>query len=368
MVTHCQPLAIRTLELTCFRNYSQLQLQFEPGIQLVTGKNGTGKTNLLEAIYLQSVTRSFRTSSDKNIVQHEQRFFIDTGIWQLADEEMTVSCQWMLGRGKKILWNHVPVSRLSSHIGKLPVVIVLPEDVEMIREGGAERRKWMDLLLSQADPDYLLEWIQYERFLEQRNALLKQLLEGKILEKSELALWTTQLIRSGRVLHQKRKQFLESFQPVFQEQYKQISAGNETPGFTLKTTFQENTAEEWNLQFERLYSAERSLGRTMAGVHREDLEWELNGKPVRYFASQGQSKTFLLALRLAQFYFLANQTGKIPVLLLDDVFDKLDQSRMEQIARLLDPIPAQIFITDTDIDRMKRHFHGASVHSIVCPI
>ncbi|MCS7073384.1 MAG: DNA replication and repair protein RecF [Bacteroidia bacterium] len=366
MVTEALPIAIRQLELTFFRNYAQLELVFETGIQIICGPNGTGKTNLLEAIYLQAVTKSFRTPSDSNLVQQEQRFFTDTGIWDLGSERVIISCHWMQGRGKKVFWNHVPVSRLSSHIGKIPVVISLPEDNELIREGGAERRKWLDLLLSQADTDYLQEWIRYEQFLAQRNALLKQITEGKKISASEIELWTIPLIQSGMILHQKRKNFIEEFLPVFKEQYSIISSGKEIPYMLLKSTIEQNTVSEWQQQLQRMQSAEQTLGRTLVGIHREDIEMELNQKSVRQFASQGQTKSFVLALRLAQYYYLTLKTQKKPILLLDDVFEKLDAKRINQIAVLLETIPAQLFITDTDENRMRQHFRSANF--ISCPI
>jgi DNA replication and repair protein RecF len=347
------------LHLTQFRNYPLLDLDFSPGVNIFTGDNGEGKTNILEAVHFLAMTRGFQSQGEKFSLQEGAPWFTVEGAVQFADGEAKVQCSYLPPRGKKMILNGAPVAKMSDHIGRMPLVSVLPWDTQLITEGPAVRRKFMDGFISQYDPRYLADLIAYEKAVEQRNALLNAFAERGGWDREQLELWEMNMITPGRNLAAARKTFIQEFEPVFAGWFHHLVSGKETPSLACETQLIDNTEAEWKGLFERQLDRDRGSCRTSVGVQKDDLIFIVNGQPVRDFGSQGQQKTFLLALRFAQFELLQRKKGTPPLLLLDDIFDKLDMHRLKAIATLLETqVAGQVFVTDTSVDRARRVFGG----------
>jgi DNA replication and repair protein RecF len=315
------------------------------------GKNGIGKTNVLEAIHYLAMTKGFGV--EKNALQHSAGFFIIEGGLEEEGLLTAVQCNYTANKGKKIFVDQKPIAKMSSHIGKIPIVTVLPEDSELLKEGSSLRRKWLDTILSQFDPLYLQMLIEYEKALAQRNCLLQQYVKEKKIDKDLLNSLNPLLMRAGLYIAEKRERFLDEFSTPFSFFYRAIVAKAETPEILRKNVLKENTEEQWREAFAQYYTKELLLGRTLVGIHRDDINFEVDKKPLRYFGSQGQIKTFVTALKFAQYHFLQNKTGKFPILLLDDIFDKLDEERILRITELFpNYLKGQVFITDTSPARL----------------
>ncbi len=324
---------------------------------MITGNNGEGKTNILEALHYLSMTRGWNSKGEKYALMEGMPYFTVEG--SLFEEEVKhhIQCSYMPPKGKKILLNKKQIPRMSDHIGRIPLVTVLPNDTQLIGGSPSVRRKFMDSLICQYSQEYLQNLILYDRALTQRNALLALMAERQAWDPEQVKLWNEQLIAPGIFILKARKRFLELFQPVFLQYYKWIVSDKEAPTIRLETQFQNNTAEEWREVFSNGLTRDRYSHRTSVGVHKDDLVFEIGGQAVRNFGSQGQQKTFVIALKLAQYSLLGDEKNKAPILLLDDIFDKLDMRRLQAIARILDQeILGQVFITDTSLDRCRQVF------------
>lgn len=345
------------LQLIQFRNYAELLLDFSPGINGITGPNGSGKTNILDALHYLAFTRGFRSSQDQQAVQEGESFFFTLGLLQRAGREEQIQCNFVKGKGKKLLVNQTALSRLSEHIGEIPLVAVLPQDTDLINGPSAGRRQFLDMLISQYDRAYLRHLIQYQRLLSQRNALLKLMGEQRYFDAEQVALYDEQLIPHGQAIHAGRARFLADYLPVFGRYFRRIVSEQETPHLRYRSQLTENTPEAWRALLAEKLDKDRVNQYTSVGIHRDDLVFKINDQSVRHFGSQGQQKTFLIALKLAQYELLADHTQRAPLLLLDDLFDKLDRHRLGQIADLLlEEIRGQVFLTDTTHERLARLF------------
>lgn len=343
----------RTLQLTHFRNYSQAQLELGPGLNCLTGLNGQGKTNVLEALHLLCTTRGFH--AEKDLQQQGADHFRVSATVESDSETLEVACAWQAGRAKLFQVNGLRLPRMSDHVGKLPIVTLLPDDVQLVQEGGSERRRWMDAFLCQWDRTYLQGLQQYEKALEQRNALLKQAAETGEVDDEMLDLWTRQLVYYALPLRSIREQFVAALRPVLVELHTAISRGTETPEIVYQSAIAENAEPEWLAVMAARHRRDTATGTTSAGLHRDDLDLTLNGLAVRNFGSQGQQKSYLLALKLALHHLLEVRTGRPPLLLLDDVFDKLDPERMLSIMALLARrVQGQVLLTDTSRERLQQ--------------
>jgi DNA replication and repair protein RecF len=354
-----QPLSmhISRLQLIQFRNYAELSLDFSPGINGITGPNGSGKTNLLDALHYLAFTRGFRSSSDQQAVQEGESFFFTLGMLQRADREEQIQCNFVKGKGKKLLVNQTPLTRMSDHIGEIPLVAVLPQDTELINGPSAGRRQFLDMLISQYDRAYLRHLIQYNRLLSQRNALLRLMGEQRYFDPEQVTLYDEQLIPHGQAIHAGREQFLADFLPVFARYFRRIVSEKEAPSLRYRSQLDQNTPEAWLALFADKLEKDRLNQYSSVGIHRDDLVFQIDEHSVRHFGSQGQQKTFVIALKLAQYELLAELTQRPPLLLLDDLFDKLDRHRLGQIADLLlEEIRGQVFITDTAHERLASLF------------
>lgn len=347
-------LSLASISLTNFKNYPLARFQFGQRIIGICGPNGVGKTNLLDAIYYLCFTRSYFTKSDGlNVLTGAQGFRVEGNFMEDGQPLQAVCILRETGR-KEFLLQGEPYTRFADHIGKIPCVIIAPDDVQIITGGSEERRRLLDALLSQLDNDYLKHLIDYNKVLQQRNSLLKSLAEKKESNAALLQVYDEQLTRYGKPVFQKRKEFLQEFIPRVIEFYRQIAGAEEDIAI-------EYESQLLNKTFETLLSGFREkdqvLQRTMGGTHRDDLGIRLKAQPFKTIASQGQRKSLLFALKLAEFETLKEEKGFPPLLLLDDVFEKLDEQRMHNLlTRVCMGNPGQIFITDTHEERIRRHF------------
>lgn len=348
-----------SLRLTHFRNYAALDLDCGAGINCLTGNNGEGKTNVLEAIHYLCMTRGWSAKSEKYALKEGEPYFSVEGMVTGTDTGMQVQCNYMPPKGKRMLVDKRPLARMTDHIGKIPVVTVLPNDTQLIHGTPGVRRRFMDALISQYAPSYLNALIQYENALAQRNALLALLHERRTWDAEQVELWNGQLVPHGMEIHRQRKAFLGAFKPIFLRYFHEIVSEREVPEIELETQFGENTEGEWERLLGAHLQRDRYAQRSTVGVHKEDLEFSIGGQSVKNYGSQGQQKTFVIALKLAEYELLEARCATAPVLLLDDIFDKLDIHRLGAIAGLLDgPVRGQVFISDTSLERIQQVFAG----------
>lgn len=340
---------LKSLKLTYFKNHQNNAFDFGNRINCILGKNGKGKTNLLDAIYYLSFTKSGVGSQDRLTITHEAPAFTIYGEY----DQTTVALQFERGKAKSIKIDKQEPEKLSDVIGLVPLVMVLPDDTSMIREGSDERRKFFDGALSQFDQQYLQLLIKYNKLLKQRNSLLKQQNE-RSLNFRLLETYDEQLVPLAIMISSKRAELKEVFYPYLVKNYAELHEGGEVPSLGFKTHVNEGFAS----LFKATLQKDQIMQRTHMGSHKDDFEFLLDGEPIKRFGSQGQQKTFIIALKLALYDFLKEQTEKKPLLLLDDIFDKLDDSRIELLVSLLTDHDrfGQIFITDARKDRSKELF------------
>lgn len=346
---------LKTLSLTQFRSYASLELEFGEGFNVLTGLNGTGKTNVLDAIHFLAFTKGFRSSNDKQSVQEGCDFFMIKGEADIEGKKREVQCNFFKTKGKRILVRGKAVEKLSDHIGSIPLVTSLPTDTMLITDAAAERRRFLDMLIAQYSPSYLQNLILYNRILQQRNALLRQFNEQRNFDADLLAVWDAQLIPHGQAVYKERAIFTRDFAPIFTKFFHQIVSEKETPVITYRSQIKDNSEDGWKDLLGEYQARDRANLYTGCGIHRDDLSFKINDASARHYGSQGQQKTFVIALRLAQYELLLQHTKQPPILLLDDLFEKLDEKRLSELATVLDnDIPGQIFITDTSRERLER--------------
>lgn len=340
---------LKKLAVLNYKNIAQAELEFSDKINCFIGQNGEGKTNLLDAVYFLSFCKSATNSIDSQNIRHDEEFFMVQGSYEREDGEMEdIYCGLKRKQKKQFKRNKKEYKRLAEHIGLIPLVMVSPSDSELISGGSEERRRFMDMVISQYDREYLESLVRYNKALMQRNVLLKQEEEP---DEELLALWEEMMAQEGELIYAKRTAYIEEFIPIFQDIYSRISMGREKVGLSYVSHCQRGPLLD---VIRRDRAKDRVMGYSLHGVHKDDLEMTLGGFLIKREGSQGQNKTFLIALKLAQFDFL-KRTGSrtTPLLLLDDIFDKLDADRVEQIVHLVagDNF-GQIFITDTNRDHL----------------
>lgn len=336
---------LERLSIIDYKNIGQADLEFSPKVNCFLGNNGMGKTNLLDAIYYLSFSKSHNNLVDTQNIKHDADFSIIQGWYQFNDgKEDEIFCSLRRRQKKQFKKNKKEYEKLSDHIGYLPLVMVSPSDTDLISGGSDERRKFIDIVLSQFDKSYLQALMRYNKALQQRNALLKSDLPHT--DATLFELWEEQLCIEANIVFEKRKTFIEQFIPTFQHYYNFICQSNEL--VELKYESQLSITPLKDL-FEQRRERDRILGYTTVGVHRDDLDMQMDNYSIKKVGSQGQSKTYVVAMKLAQFDFLQKAGSQTPILLLDDIFDKLDSKRVEQIIKLVSQENfGQIFITDTN--------------------
>jgi len=334
---------LTNLSIINFKNIRTAELTFSPGVNCFFGKNGEGKTNLLDAIYYLSFCKSHSNPIDSQNITHDAEFFVLQALYKEGEVQEEIYCGMKRKQRKIFKRNKKEYERLSEHIGRIPLVLISPADEELIREGSDERRRFMDMVISQYDHAYMDALMSYNKTLQQRNALLKT---DTIRDESLWSLYEEMMATDAEVIFRKRTTFIEEFTPVFETFYQKISGGKEH--IRLKYV---SHLSAGNLA-KKLYDCRQRdeiLGYTTAGIHKDDLFMELDDYPIKRVGSQGQNKSYLIALKLAQFDFLKKAGKTTPILLLDDLFDKLDANRVERIINLVSGKEfGQIFITDTN--------------------
>lgn len=347
---------LQELSLVNFKNYDQLDLSFSSGINCFVGNNGSGKTNLLDAIYYLSMTKSYFNSIDTQNIRHGEDFFVIRGNYERKGTTERIHCGVKKGKRKNFRRNDKEYGRISEHIGLLPVVMISPSDNALITEGSDERRRFMDAVISQYNPTYLDHLIRYNRALVQRNVLLKEFAKKNAFKASQLEVWDEQLARSAAFIYPVREQFIRDILPVFAKYYDIISGKQEE--VKMEYNSQLSGGDEATL-LKDSRDKDRILQYTTAGVHKDDLSLSIDGHPIKRTGSQGQQKTFLVALKFAKSVFMSQVNGFHPVMLLDDVFDKFDSERVREIISLVSGDSfGQIFITDTNRDRIRMVLDG----------
>ncbi len=328
-----------------FKNIADAQLDFSSGVNCLIGNNGQGKTNVLDAIYYLSYCRSFAGANDAGVIRHGEPFMMLQGQYRRRDNEENVTLSYQPGKRKVVKRNDKEYKRLSQHIGLLPLVMISPMDWDLIRGAGEERRRLMDQIISQGDKEYLEALIRYSKALEQRNSMIRHEMTDPLLyETVERA-----LDEHAAIIYARRVEWVRQFLPIFMKYYDAIAGCGEQVRLGYKTHLDGGKSMREVLDDNR--ARDMAVGYTTRGVHRDDIELWLNDYPMRRVGSQGQCKTYTIALRLAQFEFLKQRTSTTPILLLDDIFDKLDASRVENIMAVVTNHEGpfgQIFITDTN--------------------
>lgn len=349
---------LKRISILNYKNLEQVELDFSSKMNCIIGQNGMGKTNLLDAVYYLSFCKSATNPIDSQNMMHDRDFFVIQGFYETeSGDGEEVYCGMKRRQKKMFKRNKKEYSRLSDHIGFIPLVMVSPSDTELISGGSEERRRFMDVVISQYDKEYLEALIRYNKALQQRNTLLKGELEP---DEELMEVWEEMMATTGEVVYRKRCEFIAEFIPTFQTFYSHISQDKEQ----VNLTYHSHADQGDLLQMLKEHrQKDRIMGYSLKGVHKDDLVMQIGEYPIKREGSQGQNKTYLIALKLAQFDFLRRTGSKtLPLLLLDDIFDKLDASRVEQIVKLVagDRF-GQIFITDTNrehLDKIMRKIEG----------
>src|SRR5690554_901461 len=336
---------LQKLTLVNYKNFDSATFDFDPKINCFVGKNGIGKTNILDAIYHLSFGKSYFNPITLQNIRHNTDFFMIEGYYLKEDSPQKIVVSAKKNQKKIINRNGKAYEKLSDHIGLIPLVIISPADRDLIIEGSETRRKFIDGVISQRDPDYLQSLIKYNKVVTQRNALLKYFAANHTFDPHTLSIYNEQMHLYGTSIFGKRMAFLEDFLPIFIARYQSISSGNEQINLAYESQLKEDdllSLLENNIQKDRM------LQYSNYGIHKDDLIFTIDEHPIKKFGSQGQQKSFLIALKLAQFDFIKLQVKNNPILLLDDIFDKLDETRVEHLITLVDNENfGQIFITDT---------------------
>lgn len=344
---------IKQLSALNFKNYTEFTINFSEGVNAFSGDNGAGKTNLLDALHYLALCKSFFNPVDSQQIKNGTDFFMLQGVFQKNEDEDVISCSLKKNQKKQFKRNKKEYTRLADHIGLYPLVMISPNDSIIITDGSEERRRFMDNVISQTDSSYLDLLIAYNRILQNRNGLLKQARHG-YMDPDLLSIYNDQLAVPGNKIYACRKAFMQLFNELFNTHYAFITDGAEP--VTLSYESQLNNYD-FNSLLNESADRDRQLERTTTGIHKDDLIFTVNGMPLKKFGSQGQQKSFLIALKLAQYSYLIEKKGYKPLLLLDDIFDKLDDKRIKRLMEMVSKEEfGQIFITHTNAEKVRDVF------------
>ncbi len=341
---------LENLVLTNYKNYSNEKFEFSSEINCFVGQNGSGKTNILDAIYFLAMTKSNFQSKDKILLFEDSYFFTLSTKIQESDSNHDVFAAFQTGKRKNFKFDEIPYKKPIEHVGKIPLVFVTPYDTDVIRESSETRRKFFDQLFCQLDHEYLVDLVKYQNLVKSRNALMKQFKDKDYFDKDLLATFDNQLFPLNISISKKRKKFTDGLKSDFIQFYNEITQSSEVVNLDYQTTVDDNI----RVAFQENIQKDRILCRTSVGIHKDDFIFKLNDNPIRDFGSQGQQKSYIMALQLAKFEELKKLSNKKPLLLLDDIFDKLDENRIAHLMKLIGQKRfGQIFITDTNANRLK---------------
>ncbi len=342
---------LHNLRLINFKNYTDQSVECSSDVNCLVGKNGSGKTNFLDAVYYLSFAKSAFNSTDHHNIRHGQEYMSLLAQLQLNDSEVDIQCSIPVGQKKIVKWNKLSYEKLSEHIGRMPVVLISPYDTDLIRDGSELRRKFFDMMISMFDKAYLENLIRYNRFLKQRNSLLKEGSIKKSWDQTLIDTYDLEIIKLSNSIAKTRDEFTDSITNYFSNHYERIS-GNQEQTYILyeSEVIKENFVGRYKAQIEK----DKLLQRTTMGVHRDDFLFLIGDRPIKKFGSQGQQKSFAISLKLSQFQLLEDRLEQKPILLLDDVFDKLDDLRISVLIELITSKRfGQIFLTDARPERTK---------------
>ena len=347
---------LKNLKLLQFKNYRKAELQFSREINCLIGKNGSGKTNILDAIHYLCLTKSAINGVDNLAVQHGQDFFTLIGDFEREGKALEVRCIVESGKKKQLIQNGKAIEKMSEHVGLLPVVMIAPDDTRLISDGSEERRRFFDSMLCQLDRSYMDQLVRYQHFLKQRNALIKQFADRGRWNEELIEPYNREILKGAVVLAAKRKTFIQEYEPLLRTFYQLISNAQEAVSITYETHCLQ---EDFEVHFRGAANKEFILKRSAMGIHKDDFVFEIENYPIKKFGSQGQQKSFLIALKLAQFNVFFSHLQVKPILLLDDIFDKLDDGRIERLMKLVaDHAFGQLFITDARPERSRQILAG----------
>ena len=345
---------LENLSILNFKNYEEANIELSSQVNCFLGNNGEGKTNILDAIHYLSFCKSYFNSVDSQNVRFEQDFFVVQGEFLKEDNIDKIYCGVKKGKKKVFKRNKKDYTRLADHIGLYPLVMITPNDISLIIDGSETRRKFIDAIISQFNREYLTKLIKYNKVVEQRNALLKQFARERRFNLETLEIWDYQLIELGNSIFEERLAFLNDFSELFQDHYEAISGGKEKVGLSYKSQAFDGKLE-YNLK--NNLDKDKAVQYTSVGIHKDDIVFTIHDNPLKKFGSQGQQKSFLIALKLAQFHYLEKVKEHKPLLLLDDIFDKLDKGRVKHLMEMVaNKDFGQVFITDTSLDRVPALF------------
>ncbi|MBA2423141.1 MAG: DNA replication and repair protein RecF [Chitinophagales bacterium] len=342
---------LKAIALTQFKNYTGGTFEFSPSLNFLTGENGSGKTNVLDAIHYLALGKSYFHAVDQLAIQHGTNFFRVAGSFCKGSEDIKLACVYQSAGKKELAINGTVYLKLMDHVGLIPVVIIAPDDHSIIDEGSEERRRFIDNTISQIDHQYLENLVSYNKVLQQRNAALKQFAYRKTFDSTLIDSLNIPLISYGKMIFEKRTYFLKAMVPLIIKYYSIISGRKETVTAVYHSIFQrKDFLEALTASLEK----DLQLERTTEGTHRDEFDFSMNDVPVKKFGSQGQKKCFLLALKLAQRELIANENNVTPIVLLDDLLDKLDEKRALRILELVSAADfGQVFITGTKTSLIK---------------
>ncbi|MEA1873550.1 MAG: DNA replication/repair protein RecF [Bacteroidota bacterium] len=341
---------LKDISIINFKNFEEFEAEFSPRFNCLLGNNGVGKTNLMDAVYYMSFTKSHFNAIDRHNIRHNQDLFVIQGNYLRKQDNVKMHCGLKRYGKKQIKCNGKTYDKFSEHIGLLPLVFITPSDTDMIKLGSDLRRKYLDGVISQYDKTYLKQLLKYNRALEQRNALLKSINPNNPYDEDALLIWDERLHHSASYIYQERQKTVDALLPIFNDYYSKISGHREHLSVRYKSKLHDKPMKDLLVDSRK---RDLMLQYTGVGIHRDDLDFELNGYPLKRTGSQGQEKSLIIALKLAQFEFIYKTTDVRPILLLDDIFDKLDALRIKQLVDLLsDDKYGQVFFSDTSETRL----------------
>jgi DNA replication and repair protein RecF len=341
---------LKDISIINFKNFEQFEAEFSPRFNCILGNNGVGKTNLMDAVYYMSFTKSHFNAIDRHNIKHNADMFVVQGNYLKKQENVKMHCGLKRQGKKQIKCNGKSYDKFSEHIGLLPLVFITPSDTDMIKSGSDLRRKYLDGVISQYDKTYLKQLLKYNRALDQRNALLKSINPNNPYDEDALLIWDERLHQTASYIYRERQKAIDALVPIFNAYYAKISGNREQVTIGYKSKLHAKSMKDLLIDSRK---RDLILQHTGVGIHRDDLEFELNGHPLKRTGSQGQEKSLIIALKLAQFEFIYKTTDVRPMLLLDDIFDKLDALRIKQLVDLLsDEKYGQVFFSDTSETRL----------------
>ena len=352
---------LKKISIINYKNILDKEYELDPKINCFVGDNGVGKTNILDAVYHLSMGKSYFNVKNDQLINRGKDYMLVDGVFELNNKNESIVFSLKIGEKKVLKRNGKPYKKFSNHIGLIPVVLISPNDNDLINEGSSERRKFIDSIISQNDKEYLINLIAYTRVIQNRNKLLKQYNRSVDFDLDTIKVYDDQIYKLSEPIFKARDKFIKEFTPLVLEKYKHISDDKEKISIEYKSDLINNHIE--NL-IKDSFQKDVILQYTSAGLHKDDFIFNIDENRIKRFGSQGQQKSFLIALKLAQFDYLKNETGNSPILLMDDIFDKLDLMRVKRIVEIVNSTNfGQLFLSDTDKERIEKVLSSLNLSS-----